>query len=57
MKPYLPKHQLLENTGFNGEMDGCALMSPNADQLRELLGDEFSFARPTPAKLFNEAIH
>ena len=33
------------------------LMSLNADQLLELLGDEFSFARPRTAKLFDDAIH
>jgi len=33
------------------------LMSLNADQLLELLGDEFSFARPRTAKLFDEALH
>ena len=33
------------------------LMSLNADQLLELLGDEFSFARRKTAKLFGDAIH
>ena len=33
------------------------LMSLNADQLLELLGDEFSFARRQTAKLFDDAIH
>ena len=33
------------------------LMSLNADQLLELLGDEFSFARRKTAKLFDDAIH
>ena len=33
------------------------LMSLNADQLLELLGEEFSFARPKTAKLFDEAVH
>ncbi len=33
------------------------LMSLNADQLLELLGDEFSFGRRKTAKLFDDAIH
>ena len=33
------------------------LMSLNADQLIELLGEEFSFARPKTAKLFDEVVH
>ncbi len=32
------------------------LMSLNAEQLIELLGDEFAFARPKTAKLFDDAI-
>ena len=38
-------------------MDGYDLMSLNADQLLELLGDEFAFARLRTAKLFDDAIH
>jgi len=57
MNPYLPNHQFLQNPGFNGEMDGYDLMSLNADQLLELLGDEFAFARLRTAKLFDDAIH
>jgi hypothetical protein len=33
------------------------LMSLNADQLLELLGEEFAFARRKTAKLFDDAIH
>jgi len=33
------------------------LMNLTADQLLELLGDEFSFARPKTATLFDDAIH
>jgi hypothetical protein len=33
------------------------LMSLTADQLIDLLGDEFAFARPKTAKLFDDAIH
>lgn len=32
------------------------LMSLNADQLIELLGDEFAFARPKTARLFNDLV-
>lgn len=33
------------------------LMSLTADQLIDLLGDEFAFARPKTAKLFDDAVH